>query len=277
MNIGKTSRNGWELESTYRHEFSNDFIFVLRPNVAYTVNKVIFRDEPEDAFWWQKQEGHPINQFTGYVVLGYFRDQDDINNSPTQQVGSIPIPGDFKYMDFNSDGVVDEYDRVPIGYTDMPRFSFGTSIGFELKSFAVNLHFQGTAQSSVYISQMLMWEFYNRSKVQEHHLGRWTPTTHETATYPALHVGAISQNHIPNTFFVKDNTYLRLKTAELAYTLTPNAARKIGVKGLRVYVSGANLITWDRFKVLDPEVDPRATTQWYPQSRNYSMGFNLNF
>jgi TonB-linked SusC/RagA family outer membrane protein len=277
MNIGKTSRNGWELETTFRHNISNDITFILRPNIAYTINKVVFRDEPEDAFWWQKQEGHPIGQYMGYVVLGYFKDQDDINNSPTQQVGSVPIPGDFKYMDFNGDGVVNEYDRVPIGYTTMPRYTFGTTLGFEIKSFSMNVHFQGAAQSSIYVSQMLMWEFYNRSKVQEHHLGRWTPTTHETATYPALHVGAISQNHIQNTFFVKDNTYLRLKTAELAYTLTPNAARKIGVKGLRVYVSGANLITWDKFKVLDPEVSSDATTEWYPQSRNYSVGFNLNF
>lgn len=277
MNIGETSRHGWELETTYTHDISNDFRISVRPNIAYVTNKVVFRDEPEDAFWWQKQEGFPINQFTGYVVLGYFRDQEDIDNSPVQQVGSVPVPGDFKYLDFNGDGVVDEYDRVPIGYTTMPRFTFGTSFGFDVKNVSLNLHFQGSAQSSVYVSQMLMWEFYNRSKVQEHHLGRWTPTTHETATYPALHVGAISQNHIPNTFFVKDNTYLRLKTAELAYRLTPVQARKIGVKGLRVYVSGVNLITWDRFKILDPEVGDGTTTQWYPQSRNYSVGFNLNF
>lgn len=277
MNIGETSRNGWELETSYRHDISRDFSVSIRPNIAYTINKVVFRDEPEDAFWWQKQEGHPINQFTGYVVLGYFKDQEDIDNSPVQQVGSVPIPGDFKYLDFNGDGVVNEFDRVPIGYTTMPRYTFGTTFGFDFKNLSLNVHFQGSAQSSIYVSQMLMWEFYNRSKVQEHHLGRWTPTTHETATYPALHIGAISQNHIQNTFFVKDNTYLRLKTAELAYRLTPVQARKLGVKGLRVYVSGVNLFTWDRFKVLDPEVRSGATTQWYPQSRNYSVGFNLNF
>lgn len=277
LNVGKTSREGWELEVAYRQEVRKDIVFTIRPNIAYSINEVVFRDEPEDADWWSKQEGKPIGQFFGYQVLGYFKDQADIDNSPVQNVGSQPIPGDFKYMDYNGDGVVDEYDRVPIGYSTMPRFTFGTSFGVMIKNFTVNLHFQGAAQSSIYISEMLNWEFYNRGKVQEHHLGRWTPATHETATYPALHVGAISQNHVRNSYFIQDNTYLRLKTAEISYTLNSADARKLGLKGLRVYVSGVNLLTWDKFKILDPEVSSGTTTQWYPQSRNYSVGFNLNF
>ncbi|MFO7574084.1 MAG: TonB-dependent receptor [Bacteroidales bacterium] len=277
LNIGETSREGWEYDVTYRHELASRVVLTLRPNIAYSVNKVVFRDEPEDADWWSKQEGKPIGQFMGYQVLGFFKDQADIDNSPVQQVGSTPIPGDFKYMDYNGDGVVNEYDRVPIGYTTMPRFTFGTTLGMNIGNVNFSVHFQGAAQSSIYVSQMLMWEFYNRSKVQEHHLERWTPTTHETATYPALHIGAISQNHVQNSFFIQDNTYLRLKTAEIGYTIPSTLIRRVGLKGLRLYLSGTNLLTWDRFKVLDPEVRSGTTTQWYPQSRNYSFGFNLNF
>jgi hypothetical protein len=82
---------------------------------------------------------------------------------------------------------------------------------------------------------------------------------------------------VQNSYFVRDNTYLRLKTAEIGYTLPTNMIRRLGLRGLRLYLSGSNLLTWDRFKVLDPEVSSGTTTQWYPQSRNYSFGFNLNF
>jgi TonB-linked SusC/RagA family outer membrane protein len=277
MNIGETSRNGYELEINFRGQLTGDITYYIRPNIAYAINKVVFRDEPADQEWWLKQEGFPIGQFRGYQVIGFFKDQSEIDNSPEQQVGSVPVPGDLRYVDFNKDGVVNTFDRVPIGYTTMPRYTFGSSFGATIRNFDFNVHFQGAAKSSVFISSFLMYEFSNRGKVQDIHLGRWTPATHETATYPALHIGAVSQNHVQNTFFLKDNSYLRLKTAEIAYTLKPSAAEKIGIKGLRIYLSGVNLITWDKLKVLDPETASGSTDRVYPQSRNFSAGINLNF
>jgi TonB-linked SusC/RagA family outer membrane protein len=277
MNIGKTSRQGWELEVTYTQKMSRNIELSVRPNIAYTKNKVVFRDEPAEMEWWLKEEGKPIGRFLGYQVLGFFHDQSEIDNSPVQQVGSAPIPGDLRYMDYNNDGVVNTYDRVPIGYTNMPRITFGTSFGVTYKALDVNIHFQGATQSSVFISNYLMYEFYNRGKVQSIHLGRWTPETAETATYPALHIGAISQNHVTNSFFLKDNSYIRLKTIEVAYNFSQSAVKKLGMKGLRVYFSGINLITWDNLKVVDPETATGSTSGIYPQSKNYSFGITINF
>lgn len=277
VNIGKTKRDGWELEVSYNHELSRDYSFYIKGNVSYVKNEIVFQDEPVAKDPWLKAEGKPIGQFFGYVVEGFFQNQEEIDNAPKQQVGSTPIPGDLRYMDYNGDGVVNDYDRVPIGYPKYPRYSFGLSFGAKIKNFDVNVLFQGAAQSSVFISQFLMYEFYNRGKVQDIHLGRWTPQTAETATYPALHVGAISQNHVQNSFFIKDNPYLRLKSVEVAYSLSPNAAKKIGMKGLRIYVSGSNLFTWDKLKVVDPETPNNSSESVYPQARNFSLGLNLNF
>lgn len=277
MNIGETSKDGWELELGYRQNITKDFGFEVKGNVSYVKNKVVFKDEPEGEDWWSKEEGKPIGQNWGYVVEGFFRNQAEIDNAPKQQVGSTPIPGDLRYLDYNGDGVINEYDRVPIGYTRYPRYSFGLSFGFNIKNFDVSVLFQGTAQSSIFISQFLMYEFYNRGKVQEHHLGRWTPETHETATYPVLHIGATSQNHNYNTFFLKDNPYLRLKNVEIAYRLSPAAAKKIGMKTLRIYLSGINLITWDNLKVVDPETPTGSASGVYPQARNFSLGLNITF
>jgi hypothetical protein len=262
---------------TFSQKVGGNLNLSISPNIAFVKNKVVFKDEPKDKQWWLKEEGKPINQPFGYVVLGFFKNQEDINNSPVQQVGSVPIPGDFKYLDYDGNGIVNIYDQVPIGYTSAPRYTFGTSINVQFKALDLSIHFQGGNQSTIYISQYLMWEFYNRAKVQELHLGRWTPETAETATYPALHVGGVSQNHLSNSFWRKDNSYVRLKTVQLGYTIPTAAAKKIGMKGLRVYISAINLITWDKLKVLDPETASGTATSVYPQSKNYSFGVNINF
>ena len=234
LNIGEASSNGWELQVNFSQKVGSNLTIDISPNVSYFTNKVVFRDEPADKDWWLKEEGKPINQPFGYVVLGYFKNQEEIDNSPIQQVGSTPIPGDFKYLDYNGDGVVNQFDQVPISHTAVPNYSFGASVSARYKSLNASLHFQGATHSSIYISQYLMWEFYNRASVQEHHLGRWTPETHETATYPVLHLGSTSQNHVSNTFWRKDNTYLRLKTLRLGYRLQPAQAQKLGLKGLYI-------------------------------------------
>lgn len=277
MNIGKAERDGWELEASYRQKVGKDFNFWVKGNVSFVKNKVVFKDEPEGTDWWLKEEGKPIGQNWGYLVEGFFKSQEEIDNSPKQQVGQAPIPGDLKYVDYNGDGVIDTYDRVPIGYPRYPRYSYGISFGFGWRNWDFSALFQGTSHSSIFISDFLMYEFYNRGQVQDIHLGRWTPQTAATATYPVLHVGGNTNNQVYNTFFLKNNPYIRLKNVEIAYTLGANAAKKIGMRGLRVYLSGANLITWDDLKVVDPETPTGTANSVYPQARTFSLGVNLNF
>lgn len=277
MNIGKTTKGGWEFEAGYNQRFGKDFDLSVRGNFTYVKNKVVYKDEPEDQIWYQKEEGYPIGQQFGYVVLGFFKDQQEIDNSPVQRVGDLPIPGDLKYLDYNNDGEINTYDRVAIGYPRIPMMTFGLSMDLSYKNFSLGVLFQGSAKSSVFISNYLMYEFYNRGKVQQHHLGRWTPETAETATYPALHIGATSQNHVRNTFFQKDNPFLRLKNIELAYTIGSKKLKKVGLNGLRIYMSGINLFTWDKLKTVDPETPTGSTGAIYPQTRGGSLGVNLTF
>ncbi len=275
MNIGETARNGWEFDLGYNDKINKDFAYYVKGNFTKINNKVIYKDEAEDMLPWQKTEGRSIGQQYGYVVLGYFKDQADIESSPAQQVGTVPIPGDFKYLDYNGDGIVNEDDRVAIGYPKLPQITYGFTGGFTYKNFGLDVHFQGTSNSSVFISDYLMYEFYNRGRVQDIHQGRWTPETAETATYPALHIGGTSQNHVKNSFFLKDNPYLRLKNVELSYQFSFN--QSAAVKGLRIHVSGVNLFTWDKLKVVDPETPTGSTGAIYPQTRGYSVGVNMVF
>ena len=275
MNIGKTKKNGWEFDAAFNQELSRNLAIYVKGNLTYMRNYVVDKDEPDTVLPWQKEEGNAIGQKYGYIVIGYFRDQADIAASPVQQVGSKPIPGDFKYMDYNSDGVINEYDQVAIGYPTIPELVYGFSTGLVYKNFGLDVTFQGAAHSSVFISNYLMYEFFNRGRVQDIHQGRWTPETADTATYPVLHIGGTSQNHVMNTFFLKDNPYLRLKNVELSYTF--NFAKTSAVKGLRIHVNGVNLFTWDRLKVVDPETPTGSTGAIYPQTKGYSVGVNMTF
>lgn len=275
MNIGKTKKDGWEFDFAYRQKLNKNLDFYLKANYTYIHNEVIYKDEPADMLAWQKEEGRAIGQQYGYVVIGYFRDKEEIANSPVQEVGSKPIPGDFKYLDYNADGVVNTYDRVAIGYPTIPAIVYGFSGGVNYKRWSLDWHFQGAAHSSVFISNYLMYEFYNRGRVQDIHQGRWTPETADVATYPALHIGATSQNHVRNTFFQKNNPYLRLKNVEVAYNMT--FKKTSAVKGLRVYLSGVNLFTWDTLHVVDPETPTGSTGAIYPQTRGISLGLNMQF
>lgn len=277
MNIGKVNKDGWELELGYRQEVNKDWSFYAKGNFSFVKNKILYKDEPEDTPKWLKAEGHALGQFWGYVVEGFFKDKEDINNSPVQNVGSAPIPGDFKYKDIDGNGVVNEDDKVIIGYPKIPRITYGFSLGFAYKGLTFDAHFQGSAQSSVFLSNYLMYEFYNRGKVLDIHRGRWTPETAETATYPALHIGATSQNHVRNTFYQKDNPYLRLKSVEIAYTLESKGLKKVGLQSLRTYINGVNLMTWDKLKVVDPETPTGSTGAIYPQTMGVSLGFNFTF
>ena len=153
--------------------------------------------------------------------------------------------------------------------------TYGFTGGLNYKNFGLDVHFQGTAHSSVFISNYLMYEFYNRGRVQEIHLGRWTPETADEATYPVLHIGSTSQNHVKNSFFLKDNSYIRLKNVEIHYDFT--FPKTSVVKSLRVHMSGVNLLTWDRLKVVDPETPTGSTGGLYPQTRGYSAGVSMTF
>src|SRR5690606_28132308 len=140
--------------------------------------------------------------------------------------------------------------------------------------------FQGAANYNVNFSHASAWEFFNGASVLRHHLGRWTPETAETATYPVLHNGQNNNNHQPNSsFFMKDASYLRLKNVELGYTFNNiKLTKQTGLSSLRVYVNGMNLITWDKMGegYFDPEA-PSGRGFFYPQLRVVNIGLSTDF
>lgn len=296
-NLGKTQNKGCDIEIGYRDKTSNGLGYWVKGIYSFARNKVVYKDEPANKPEWQKAEGNPINQFFGYKVLGFF-DVDDFDSNgdlldkyPRQLIGQAPLPGDFRYADVNGDHLVDDRDKVAIGYSDIPEGTFGFSYGFDFKNFDFSMNFQGAYNSSLNVTSELMYEFCERGKVQDFHKDRWAYytdpftgqliDTRATAKYPRLHSQSSSPNWTLNDSFLYNSSYLKLRNIEIGYTLSATQLKRIGIKDMRLYVNGANLYTWCNVPQVDPEGPGYGSNQergWnYPQLRIYNVGLNITF
>lgn len=137
---------------------------------------------------------------------------------------------------------------------------------------------QGAARSSIYLQQDIAWDNFWGNYYEEH-IGRWTPETAATATYPRFTKAATAAhpNYYKSDYWLKDSKYLRLKNIQLGYTIPRKLLKKFGVRSLRVYANAYNLFTWDNVKKVDPESSNNSNGQFYPQQKVINFGINLNF
>ena len=273
VNLGKVKNKGFELEIGYTNKTGKVGYFV-KGNVSVAKNKIIERDEEHKKYPWLQQTGQSVGQPYGWTWIGYYQNAEDLANSPKTTFN--PQVGDLKYADLNGDGIINDDDKGPIGYPVVPNTTYGLSAGFDFKGFDCSFLLQGAANSSVRPSDELIYD--NIGNFQELHLGRWTPDNAANATYPKLHLASGGANNRPttSTFWLRSGNYLRLKNVEIGYRLTPAILKSIGVESLRIYANAANLITWDKLKIMDPE-SPSGRGENYPQQKIYSFGLNLNF
>ncbi|HEX6429665.1 MAG TPA: TonB-dependent receptor [Niastella sp.] len=276
-NMGVIVNRGVEMELTHQNRVGN-VMYSLRANGSFARNKVLFKDEISYPYDYLRETGQQIKQFFGLTAIGFFNSKEEIQNSP-RQFGNL-IPGDIKYKDLNGDGVIDNNDKGPIGKSDVPEFLYGLSGNISWKNFDLSVLFQGAGNYSVRFSHEGAWEFYNGAKVMEQHLGRWTPETAATATYPALHYAQNTNNHQErSSFFLKDATYIRLKNVEIGYTFKKlRIAKNTALASLRIYANGMNLYTWDKMGNgnFDPEA-PSGKGFFYPQLRVVNFGISTDF
>ena len=144
-NVGKARSRGIDLSGKVQHAFTPDLWMIL--NGTFTYSKATYRkiEEATSKPAWQRREGHELSQQIGYIAEGLFRDQAEINNSPTQ--GGDIMPGDIRYRDINEDGVIDVNDATYIGFPTTPRVIYGFSGFFNFKNIEFSFAFQGSGQT----------------------------------------------------------------------------------------------------------------------------------
>jgi TonB-linked SusC/RagA family outer membrane protein len=264
-NSGKVLNHGLEAELRIMKQVSRDFSFFANFQVTYAKNKVLENDQPTPKFDYQDLRGYEIGYDLGYKSLGYFKDQDEIDNSPKQNLGLDPIPGDVKYQDTNEDGVVDVDDRVPIKCFSVPTFTGGLSLGINWKGFDFSMMFSGATGGTA-----RLWT-YDSSIIN---LQRWTESNKD-ALLPIAHTSA--NNNVTSDWNLMSTDYLKLRNIELGYTIPSHLLNRIKISSARVYINGQNIAVWDKMwlKDRDPESAGSGTLP-YPLQRIFNIGLRFD-
>ncbi|HMR84134.1 MAG TPA: TonB-dependent receptor [Niabella sp.] len=255
----------------------------FRVNLTYNRDLILENDQPVQPWPYMERRGQNVLARYGYVAVGLFEDQNDIQNSPVQKTGAVR-PGDIKYKDLNGDGIIDANDVTRIGNGDVPRIVWGGSFNVSWKRFYIGAFFQGTEGADRMLSGDGLIPFNNSTGAERSNLfaiaqDRWTPENpNQNAFYPRLGWGAVvnQNNAVGSTWWLKDVDFIRLKTFDVGYNLPQNALSRIGFKNARVYVQGVNLFYWSKFKLWDPEINSNNGSS-YPNIRTISFGIDANF
>lgn len=283
-NVGSVLSQGFDGNFAYKHKVG-DVNLTIRGNMTYSKNEILERDEAYNVYAYQMDEGHRVDQARGLIALGLFKDYDDIRNNPRQDFGSVQ-PGDIKYKDVNGDGVVNDGDRVSIGATTKPNLIYGMGISAQWKGLDVNLHFQGAGKSTFFIDGPSVYAFSSGTWgniLSELVENRWIDssisnnpaTENANAAYPRLSYGGSGNNFRQSTYWLRNGSYLRLKTLEIGYSLPKAIVNKIHFNNMRFFFIGTNLLTFSSFKLWDPELGS-SNGEKYPLARMFTLGLSVN-
>ncbi len=282
-NRGKIRNSGVEIVLSSDNIVRGDFYWGSDFNITFNKNKIVSLDNVEATYYndsgfgqyfCTNKVGQPIGAFIGWKTNGIFQTQEDVDNYATQ-VGAEP--GDIKFVDMDNSGVINEDDRTIIGYAQ-PKFIASLNNTLRYKSFDLSFFFQGVYGNSIFnVTKVDMTSMSTICNQYASVLDRWTgPNTSNTV--PRAVYGDPNNNTRPSNRYLEDGSYLRLKNLTLGYSLPDKYARKVHLKGLRVYVEGTNLFTLTSYTGFDPEVGV-SSIDWgtYPVTRTVSLGVDIKF
>ncbi|MCA5005365.1 SusC/RagA family TonB-linked outer membrane protein [Sphingobacterium bovistauri] len=286
-NYGRVNSKGVDLSLNYRKNFSQNFWMDARGTFTYATTEIVKVDELPytDNLSHLARKGYSINQAWGYIAERLFIDDDEVANSPTQFGDIGLLAGDIKYRDITRDGLIDDDDRVPIGYPTEPEVLYGFGSSFGYKNFDFGFFFQGAAQYSFFINSAQIQPFFNFTKTATGNLGNqtgllqvisddyWSESNQDTyAMWPRLSTWRVGPNNQTSTWWMRNGGFLRLKSIDIGYNI--KSLEKLHIKNARVYLSGANLFLISDFKLWDVEM--RGNGLGYPLQAVYNVGIQIN-
>ena len=287
-NLGAMKSTGFDLSLNYSDTTSSGLTFSINANATKATNEVTelisdFYSGGSDRIGTMTRTsvGEPISYFYGRNVLGIFQTAAEVAGHATQDGAGV---GRFKYEDINGDGVINDNDRTKIG-DPHPDLLFGMNLNMAYKNWDMSMFWNGSMGGDIFDYTALYYEtpyFFNGGR-STRVLDSWSPTN-TGAALPALSETILNNEFTSaNSFFVRDGSYLRLRTLQIGYTLPDTIASKLGASSARVYYNGTNLLTLTDFTGLDPEVprggalDIGVYSAQYPTNSASSLGINIKF
>ena len=243
VNLGEVTTKGYEFEIRFNKVINNGMRFWANASMTHAENTIKKRDDQPLLPSYMKQAGFSIGQTHSYLDKGMMQTYDDIYGSPAHDSSdNQKLPGDYYIVDFDGDGVISSNDNVPYGYTGTPQNTYNATIGFEWKGFSCFAQFYGVTNvtrdvTMISLSDPMLANVYDQ--------GTWWSTDHYNADVLTPRFNS-KPTYYYGTQYLCDGSYIRLKNVEIAYTFTQPWIHKLGVKDLKVFVSGNNLWLWTR-------------------------------
>jgi len=275
-NIGDVSNTGIEMDLMFSDQIGqlNYFaggIFSMSKNNIDNLDELYAED-------YLYRAGNPVGQPFGLEAVGFFQTWDEINDPGTPVHTFAPVqPGDIRYADQNGDGLITDDDQIPIGFCEYPELSYSFTLGGEYKGFDFEIFLTGAANRSVMYSGNAFYAFQNNTRAPVIAEKRWAYypgqgiDTRTTADYPRLSTVFNDNNYRASSFWNHSGNYLRLRQVELGYSFPMRLSGNPLVKNIRVYLSGINLLSFDKLEHYDAEV-----MTGYPLMRSYHIGLRMN-
>lgn len=278
VNLGEVQNRGFEIELGYADNFKN-FNYSVRGNISSAKNKVLYADEAAPAFPWLSRTGQSLGTIPGYEFVGFYQDDADVAAS-AKPTGLTVKPGDLKYADLNKDGIIDVNDQRILKYPNLPNTILGFTGSAGYKGFNISF----TVQSALEFANRKIAESINPfgNNFREIHANSWTPTNNVNPDFPRLTtLGGISNaTAYPSDYWFRRSDYIRLKVASISYDLPKRWIEKIAPQGIRVYMSGYNLLTWmlkeKNIYEVDPETPSGTEGGDYPVQKVINFGFQIS-
>lgn len=295
FNAGEMRNKGWELVLSYRLR-SDNFSHTFSGNLGDSFNKVTYFEGKEqistsDNISKILREGVPLNAYYGYKSAGFFMNTQDLETAALP-VGLSPTdlrPGDVKYVDRNSDGIIDSRDRYILGHA-FPRYTFGFTYDVAFKGFDFSMFLQGVGKREMMVRGELIEPFHENYSyaIYQHQLDYWTPTN-VNSRYPRLTAAgsaSTTNNYQKDSdLFLFDGKYLRVKNIQLGYSLPNELISKMGLQKMRVFANAQNLFTFSKNSWIDPESSEFGNSmngaansaRNYPSLKYYGFGLDIQF
>lgn len=278
--VGRAENRGFEGSLNFNKNLNSETAISVTANFTYNKNKLVDADELNYRYPWQRQTGLPLNHTRGYIAEGLFHSQEEIDNSPVQNLGSTVMVGDIKYRDLNGDGQINQDDQTMISpYGTVPALQYGFGATLNWRNWDFGFFFTGSAKRKILLSGAMMNGVANNIAPFQPGSGS-TPKNVLTwiadnafdpekgnfdAEYPLMGIQSaqVANNTVASTYWMRNGDFLRLRNLEIGWTFP------LG----RIYVSGINLVNFTSFKFWDPELK-----SWYsyPLQRSVNVGVQFN-
>ena len=271
-NLGKVKTEGYELELRINKVLANKMRLWANLSMTHAKNTILEKDDPALYAAYQKSAGFSIDQNRAYVDAGFVNNYDEVFGSVAHdKTDNHKLPGDYYIIDYNGDGIIDNKDNIPYGYSGSPQNTYNATFGFEWKGFSVFAQFYGVNN----VTRVVNLTSFGSKLNTVYDMGTWWADDHNNADVTTPRWNS-TPTYNEGTQYMFDGSYVRLKNAEIAYTFNGGFIKALGLNNLRIFLNGNNLWVWSKMPDDRESNFAGAGSQGaYPTMRRYNFGIKF--